>query len=128
MRLNNCLSQLWQHKNNAGLLNLLGLVYHKQARFPEAMKQFRAALTANPSYLEASLNLISTLCDLSRYDEAREEYAKLGATMVHQLKLPQFVMGRWQINMPKTPGHMPKLVCQSRRSKSIRKLSVYFPI
>ena len=85
---------LVQHKDNAGLLNLLGLTYHKQSRFPEAMKQFRASLAANPNYLEAALNLISTLCDLSRYDEAREQFAKLGTTVDGQLKIPHLVMGR----------------------------------
>ncbi|MFK7822948.1 MAG: tetratricopeptide repeat protein [Oligoflexales bacterium] len=70
-------SSLSRYKNPPHLHNLLGLVYHKQSKFPEALKQFRKAHLGNPEYLEAILNLSITLCDLGCYDEAREVYKQL---------------------------------------------------
>ena len=70
-------SSLSKYKNPPHLHNLLGLVYHKQSKFPAALKQFRKAHIGNPSYLEAILNLSITLCDLGCYDEAREIYKQL---------------------------------------------------
>jgi len=57
--------------------NLLGWVYHRQSRFQEAMKHFQLAVQADPRYVEAALNLAVTLCDLSRYDEARQMFLKV---------------------------------------------------
>lgn len=66
-----------KYNNPPHLQNLLGVVYHKQSKFPAAMKEFRKAHLGNPIYLEAILNLSITLCDLGCYDEAREVYQQL---------------------------------------------------
>jgi tetratricopeptide (TPR) repeat protein len=85
---------LTEFQKNAALFNLLGLTYHKQSKFPEAIKQFKTALQINPNYIEAALNLVGTLCDVSKYEEAREVYGSLSATMNEQLKIPNLIVGR----------------------------------
>ena len=70
-------SSLDKFKNPPHLQNLLGVVYHKQSKFPAAMKEFRKAHLGNPLYLEPILNLSITLCDLGCYDEARDVYKQL---------------------------------------------------
>src|SRR3954453_3141286 len=61
----------------ANIHNLLGVTFHKQSRFVEALKEFNRALAVNPDFVEAALNLTATLCDLSRYDEAKTVFARL---------------------------------------------------
>jgi tetratricopeptide (TPR) repeat protein len=78
----------------ANLHNLLGLTYHRQSRFPEAIREFNRALAANPDFLEAALNLSATLCDLSRYDEARAVFAKLQQQVNPKKRQPGLVLGR----------------------------------
>lgn len=85
---------LVEFQKNASLINLLGVTYHKQARFADAIKQFKTALQSNPSFVEAALNLASTLCDLSRYEEAKAVYDQLTDAMHSDLKIPQLVVGR----------------------------------
>lgn len=78
----------------ANLVNLLGLTYHKQSRFPDALREFNRALTSNTDFVEASLNLAVTLCDLSRYDEAREVFKRLNQTTHPRKRYPKLVLGR----------------------------------
>src|SRR5690606_25479675 len=85
--------------NIAVLLNLLGIIYHRQSRFPEAITYFSKALKVNAQYVEAAVNLAATLCDLSRYDEANEVFAKLSeATGESDAKgnrvIPELIKGR----------------------------------
>lgn len=78
----------------ANVHNLLGVAYHKQSKFALALKEFNRALIANPDFVEAALNLAATLCDLSRYDEAREVFAKLQAQVNPKKRQPGLVLGR----------------------------------
>jgi tetratricopeptide (TPR) repeat protein len=78
----------------ANLHNMLGVTYHKQSRFPEALREFNKALTSNPEFIEAALNLAATLCDLSRYDEAREVFERLAEHVGPRRKQPALVLGR----------------------------------
>jgi tetratricopeptide (TPR) repeat protein len=78
----------------ANLLNLLGLVYHKQSRLPEAVMQFRRAVEANPAFVEAILNLSATLCDLSEYDEAQRIFLRAKAPVAMKQQVPELVLGR----------------------------------
>ncbi len=87
-------STLSTHGPLANLHNLLGLTYHLQSRFVEAIEQFEGALKANPAFIEAGLNLTATLCDLSRYEEAREIFSSLHAQVGGQRKQPRMVLGR----------------------------------
>ena len=56
--------------NDERLYNLLGLVYHKESNFAAAIKNFKISREKAPNYLEATLNLIITLCDVGLYDAA----------------------------------------------------------
>lgn len=78
----------------ANIHNLLGVTYHKQSKFAPAIKEFNRALTANPDFVEAALNLAATLCDLSRYDEARDVFARLGQQVNPKRRQPGLVLGR----------------------------------
>ena len=78
----------------ANLHNLLGLTFHKQSRFAEALEQFDHALKANPNFIESSLNLTITLCDLGRYDEASKSFEDLGAQINAEEKAPKLILGR----------------------------------
>jgi len=78
----------------AHLHNLLGTIYHRQSRFVEALRQFETAVEINPQFVEAGLNLVATLCDLSRYEEARDVFSNLQKLIHPRTKQPGLVMGR----------------------------------
>jgi tetratricopeptide (TPR) repeat protein len=78
----------------ANIHNLLGLTYHRQSRFPDAIKEFNSALSANPEFVEAALNLAATLCDLSQYDEAQKIFSHLSEKVTSRRKQPSLVLGR----------------------------------
>jgi tetratricopeptide (TPR) repeat protein len=78
----------------ANIHNLLGVTYHRQSRFVDAIREFNKALGANNDYVEAALNLAATLCDLSRYDEARDVFAKLNEQVNPRKRQPNLVLGR----------------------------------
>ena len=65
-----------EHRGFADMFNMLGVIHHSASRFPQAEHAFKEALSVNPRYTEAALNLAVTLNDLGRYVEAREIYAK----------------------------------------------------
>ena len=85
---------LADHGSLANLHNLLGVTFHKQSRFPEALAEFNKALTANGEFVEAALNLSATLCDLSRYDEARQVFQRLSEQVNPRKRQPSLVLGR----------------------------------
>ncbi len=60
----------------ADVHNMLGVIFHAQARFREARQSFEEALRINPRYTEAALNLSVTFNDLGKYDRAKEVYAR----------------------------------------------------
>ncbi len=76
------------------LNNLLGLTYHKQSKFVEALTYFADALKENPAYIEAGLNLAATLCDLGRYEEAEQIFNTLNEQIPASKKQPTLVLGR----------------------------------
>ncbi len=78
----------------ANVHNLLGVTFHKQSRFPEALIEFNRALVANPEFVEAALNLSATLCDLSRYEEARQVFTRLSEQVNPRKRQPSLVLGR----------------------------------
>jgi tetratricopeptide (TPR) repeat protein len=82
------------HGPLANLCNMSGVTLHKQGQFPEAIKEFRRALDRNPDFVEAGLNLVATLCDLSQYEEARNLYSTLIKRVNTRRGLPNLVLGR----------------------------------
>ncbi|MEZ4740977.1 MAG: tetratricopeptide repeat protein [Bdellovibrionota bacterium] len=73
-------SFLESHRANANFHNLLGVVYHRQSKFDEAIQEFQRAISHDANFIEASLNLAATFCDLSQYDEAQKVFEKLKTT------------------------------------------------
>ncbi len=88
---------LADHGVLAQIHNLLGLVFHKQGKFREAMNEFHTAHRSNPLFLEASLNLIVCCCDLGLYDEAAALSESVGQQRNNPQKMqtmPTLVLGR----------------------------------
>jgi len=78
----------------ANIHNLLGVTYHKQSKFNEAISEFRLAIACNPDFVEASLNLAATLCDLSQYGNAQKVFSKLETAVSPHKKIPNMFLGR----------------------------------
>jgi tetratricopeptide (TPR) repeat protein len=85
---------LADHGPLANIHNLLGVVYHSQSRFGEALKEFQRSIQINPAYIEAGLNLVATLCDLSCYEDARRVHAQVMQHVPQGRKQTQLVLGR----------------------------------
>lgn len=85
---------LMDYGSLANIHNLLGVTFHKQSRFVDAIREFSKALKANPQYTEAALNLAATYCDLSRYEEAREVYTTVASQITARKRVPDLVLGR----------------------------------
>ncbi|MBI5166702.1 MAG: tetratricopeptide repeat protein [candidate division NC10 bacterium] len=60
----------------ANIYNMLGFIYSQKNLPQKAIEQFRRALSLNPNYTEAQLNLAITLADIGAYDLAIMEYGK----------------------------------------------------
>lgn len=58
----------------ANIYNMLGFIYSQQNSPDKAVELFRQALSINPGYTEARLNLAITLADMGSYSEAIREY------------------------------------------------------
>jgi tetratricopeptide (TPR) repeat protein len=63
--------------NFADVHNMLGVIWHAQGRFAEAEESFERALSINPAYTEAALNLSVTYNDRGKYHKAREVYGSV---------------------------------------------------
>lgn len=62
----------------ADVLNMLGLIYHLEGKFNNALASFEGALKINPDYHEATLNLAVLYNDLGEYKKAKALYARVG--------------------------------------------------
>lgn len=79
----------------ADVYNMLGVIHHDRGRFEEAQGCFEEALSINPNYTEAALNLAVTYNDLGRYDEAKKIYkAALSRGEESPGQLDPFVKGK----------------------------------
>jgi tetratricopeptide (TPR) repeat protein len=61
----------------ADVFDMLGVISHAQGDFAGAQMHFEKAVSLNPNYTEAQLNLMVTYNDLGKYDSAREIYARI---------------------------------------------------
>lgn len=89
--LNNALEE---HGSLANIHNLLGLTFHKQSKFADAVVQFTKALKINPSFVESGLNLAATFCDLGKYDDAKAVFTEVLSVTPPNKKQPELIMGR----------------------------------
>src|SRR3990172_9569001 len=62
----------------ANVFNMLGFIATQRNSPEKAVTLFRRALSLNPNYHEARLNLVLTLADMGAYDQAAQEAGKLG--------------------------------------------------
>ena len=61
----------------ADVLNMLGVISHVEGKFASSIDFFEQALSINPRYTEAMLNLAVLYNDLGQYAEAKKLYGKL---------------------------------------------------
>ncbi|MBF0440492.1 MAG: tetratricopeptide repeat protein [Oligoflexales bacterium] len=78
----------------ANVIHLLGITYHKQSRFPEAIFQFKSAIHINSEFIESSLCLAVTLCDLGQYEEGLEIFEKTIKQKLSEKRIPSLILGR----------------------------------
>src|SRR5271154_4859668 len=64
----------------ADVHDMLGVICHSRGNFAQAEHHFERALTLNPNYTEAALNLAVTYNDRGKYEAARKVYARIKAT------------------------------------------------
>jgi tetratricopeptide (TPR) repeat protein len=79
----------------ADVFDMLGVISHAQGDFAQAEQYFEKAVSLNPNYTEAQLNLMVTYNDLGKYDSAREIYARIrGRASGSAGQADPFAMGR----------------------------------
>jgi len=61
----------------ADVFDMLGVICHAKGDFTEAERYFEKAVSLNPNYTEAQLNLMVTYNDLGKYDAARHIYTQI---------------------------------------------------
>jgi tetratricopeptide (TPR) repeat protein len=88
------LNAIDEYGSMANLHNLLGVTYHKQSKFTDAIIQFTKALKINQNFVEAGLNLSATFCDLGRYEDAKSVFSEVLAVTPANKKQPDLILGR----------------------------------
>jgi tetratricopeptide (TPR) repeat protein len=72
----NLLNKVLEHSDRfADVFDMLGVIAHARGDLKRAKGHFERAVSINPSYTEAQLNLMVTLNDLGEYDRARQVYS-----------------------------------------------------
>lgn len=79
----------------ADVFNKLGLICHHRGDYHQAASYFSKALSLNPKYTEASLNLAVTFNEMGEYEKASEVFSKAaGFVREGRLSLDPFVQGK----------------------------------
>ena len=82
-------------KGYADVFNKLGLIYHRKGKLSKAAEFFERAISLNPKYTEASLNLAVTYNDLGRFDEANRVFSKATSVVkAEPTALDPFIQGK----------------------------------
>jgi len=112
----------------ANIYNMLGFIYSQRNSPDKAVEVFRQALTINPRYTEARLNLAITLADMGAYSEALREYglAREGEEARPRAS-PRMRRHAWLMPMPNWPRPIRGSVSIPRRSRSTRRPSAWRP-
>jgi tetratricopeptide (TPR) repeat protein len=61
----------------ADVFDMLGVISHSKGDFAQAERYFEKAVSLNPNYTEAQLNLMVTYNDLGKYEAARQVYGQI---------------------------------------------------
>lgn len=64
----------------ADVHDMLGVICHSRGNFAQAEYHFERALSINPAYTEAALNLAVTYNDRGKYEAARQVYSRIKGT------------------------------------------------
>src|SRR5579864_8859281 len=64
----------------ADVHDMLGVICHARGNFAQAEHHFERALSINPGYTEAALNLAVTYNDRGKYEAARQVYSRIKGT------------------------------------------------
>lgn len=76
-----CFKQVLEETDKyADVLNMMGVIHHLEGRFSSAMDFFKKALSVNPKYTEAIMNLVILYNDLGEYENAKKLYTNLKKT------------------------------------------------
>jgi tetratricopeptide (TPR) repeat protein len=79
----------------ADVHDMLGVILHTRGLFAQAEHHFERALSINPAYTEAALNLAVTYNDRGKYEAARQVYARIKGTPSGSLQgLDPFARGK----------------------------------
>src|SRR5579864_1913783 len=79
----------------ADVHDMLGVICHSRGNLALAEHHFERALSINPSYTEAALNLAVTYNDRGKYDAARQVYSRIkGAPRGSMHTLDPFARGK----------------------------------
>jgi len=82
-------------KGYADVFNKLGLIQHRKGKLNKAADFFEKALSLNPKYTEASLNLAVTYNDLGRFDDANRVFSKAASVVkAETTALDPFIQGK----------------------------------
>ncbi len=73
-------SVLEQNDRLADVHDMLGVICHSRGNFAQAEYHFERALSINPAYTEAALNLAVTYNDRGKYEAARQVYSRIKGT------------------------------------------------
>lgn len=97
----------------ANVYNMLGFIYSQRNVPEKAVELFRQALSINPGYTEARLNLAITLADIGAYSEALQEYG--------------MAKDREQAKDPSLPTHVQARLANAHAelAKTYQELSLY---
>jgi Tfp pilus assembly protein PilF len=78
----------------ADVHDMLGVIAHSRGELDNARAHFEQAVSINPNYTEAQLNLMVTLNDLGDYDTARQIYSSIRHRGGRGVDLDPFAKGR----------------------------------
>jgi tetratricopeptide (TPR) repeat protein len=79
----------------ADIYNKLGFIYQWRAEFQKAAEYFQKALSLNPNYTEAALNLAVTYNEMGMYEKAVETFTKVANVVkTHPKSLDPYLRGR----------------------------------
>ena len=97
----------------ANIYNMLGFIYSQRNAPEKAVELFRQALSINPGYTEARLNLAITLADMGAYSDALKEYG--------------VAKDREQAKAPALPTHAQARLANAHAdlAKTYQELSLY---
>jgi tetratricopeptide (TPR) repeat protein len=89
------LKQVVEHTDRfADVFDMLGVIAHGRGELSVARQHFEKAVSLNPNYTEAQLNLMVTLNDLGEYERARQIYSGIRHRGTGGKELDPFAKGK----------------------------------